>query len=485
MLQLKLESVEHKNVYRTVLVPENVSFFKLTIYVMAAFEIEILEEPIFESIIKNGNKEKREFLKIDANEEGEYPLDSQLLKDWFVKAGDEIIYTFADNISELKITLEKRILIPLKSNEPICLNGYGDLLTGKPIFIDMDSINDELKECHQFDAEEKQIEEFVEEEPDYKGLLQLSDEVKKLKPWEYFENSNVIVLDATRHVRFFVCIMGAGGQEYGIMIFDQNHYGSLYKILSGQPLPEDFHYDLEMMTVNFVNRDELTKEDYQLIKENGFSFRGKHNWIQFRVCNQGLVPAIPDSREVKILKLVLTMLKDVLDESKKGWKYPQTQLHEYPVFYYDNGELKNSLIRLKKIEEKKVYPFEISKQEKDKYKKKPKSQLRLEFDVKYLQSGVKLDEINRIAYPILAVFMDKATDQVISHRVLTIPKNPHNVQFILWDLLNELPNRPANIIVSKEVKQMVKGLEKELGLKITVGDLKHVRDLINSTEGML
>lgn len=481
MLQLKIESLKHRNVYRTILVPGNVSFFKLSFYIYAAFEVEEMDDPIFEVKIKNGEKGNREVIRIDAFDETEYPIEQQYLKDWFVKSGDEIHYTFAEDLPKLKITLEKRVLIPLQSDNPICLEGNGDLLKGNSISIDKDFINEELKFFHQMSDED--LRDSQSNNQDYQGLIQLADELKKEKPWEYFENAHILAFDITDDDIYFVCVMGSGGQEYGIMVFDQYHYDSLYKILSGEPLPKDFHYDLEMMTVNYVNRDELTKEDYQLIKDNGFSFRGKNNWIQFRVYNQGLVPTIPDGLEVGTLKKILKMTLDVLSQCKNGWKYPLLEEHMYPVFSYDQfGKLQNSIIRLKKVDEPPIVPLDIDKQEKGRYKRKPKSSVRLEFDVMYSSRGVKVEEINRIAYPIIALLVDKASGMVIGHNVLPVPKDPYNVQLLLWELLNELPYRPTNVIVSKEIKQMVKGLEKELGVKITVGDLKNIRELVKSTE---
>ncbi|MGE7942262.1 DUF7309 domain-containing protein [Lysinibacillus xylanilyticus] len=67
------------------------------------------------------------------------------------------------------------------------------------------------------------------------------------------------------------------------MIFDmENGYDSLAKILFENNISSDFTYSLNALTVNFVDREELDPEDYQLIKDCRISYRGKKNWIQFR-----------------------------------------------------------------------------------------------------------------------------------------------------------------------------------------------------------
>ncbi|WP_439778215.1 DUF7309 domain-containing protein [Lysinibacillus xylanilyticus] len=83
--------------------------------------------------------------------------------------------------------------------------------------------------------------------------------------------------------KVLVSVMGAGGEEFGLMIFDmENGYDSLAKILFEKNISSDFSYSLNALTVNFVDSEELDPEDYQLIKDCGMSYRGKKNWIQFR-----------------------------------------------------------------------------------------------------------------------------------------------------------------------------------------------------------
>ena len=92
--------------------------------------------------------------------------------------------------------------------------------------------------------------------------------------------------------------MGAGALEYGLLLYDEQlGYTSLMEVLKQEPLSEDYAINLSALVINFVDREDLDEEDYSLIKENGFSFRGDNNWIQFRSYFPGVFPTIPDANE--------------------------------------------------------------------------------------------------------------------------------------------------------------------------------------------
>lgn len=166
----------------------------------------------------------------------------------------------------------------MNSETPLCIAGAGKIHTGK-----LDKIN--LEEINELIGEDEEANSLLENlEPDNLTLLELTNDLKKLKPWQYLRDGEVVVIHfADIDYKVFVSVMVAGGEEFGLMIFDmENGYDSLAKILFEKNISSDFSYSLNALTVNFVDREELDPEDYQLIKDCGLSYRGKKNWIQFR-----------------------------------------------------------------------------------------------------------------------------------------------------------------------------------------------------------
>lgn len=308
LLQLRIESMRHKNAYRTILVPDTVSFSHILMYQMILFNLTTVKGPIFESVILNGEKGHWGYVQNTSNTIDE--LEGEELKTWFQQQGDEMHYKYANNSPIVKIILENRIVLPLNENIPTCLNGKGNLFTGKECFIDFQSINDKLKQVY---AQSITLTP-AQEEADFAGLLKISDRLKKMKPWIEITEEQVISLEITEESTYYVRILGSKQEQFGISI-------------STEPTFEKVD---NQMVIQFVNRNDLTKEDYKIIKENGFSFRGKNNWIQFRSYTHGNAPTIPNQQEVKILKSILKILAKVLTQKELNY----VQVHHQEKLCY-------------------------------------------------------------------------------------------------------------------------------------------------------
>lgn len=110
--------------------------------------------------------------------------------------------------------------------------------------------------------------------------------------------------------------------EYGLAIYiGAKGWKTINDIMSDQTT-DDFFYQLDSLCVYYVNRDELEKSDYELIKEQELSFRGEHNWIQFRSYKPGFVPWHPDVEDTKTLILVLQQMIQLVEQCKNGWQLP-------------------------------------------------------------------------------------------------------------------------------------------------------------------
>ena len=229
--------------------------------------------------------------------------------------------------------------------------------------------------------------------------------------------------------------MGAGGEEFGLMIFDMElGYNSLAKILYEKNLSSDFSYGLNAFTVNFVDREELDQADYLLIKDCGLSYRGKKNWIQFRSYQEGTHPERPNYLEVELLINVVNTMINIIEARKIGWEYPQVAEHQYPVFKVQmDGELQEIYILHINITKPTFECYEeISMFEKAQYKKKPKSALQLEYDLFYMPYSVEMEEMNRTVYPTVGIIVERGSNLVIEHEMFPMPKTPPAAQGVLW-----------------------------------------------------
>ena len=479
MLQIRIESSRQGHIFRVLLIDGNQTLFTLEFLISIVFELDDIDEAHFEITCHNG-KQINQIITLSGDLDGKLNSEDEIISDWFVKEGDEMFYRF-DNRGELKLTLEK-VMSNLQKPDT-CIEGEGHLNSNKKN-VDLEEMNAKLS-ISKFVTEMDDIDELLE--PDYLMLFQLADDFKKLKPWQYFYNEEIIALQVEDvNETFFVSVMGAGGQEYGLMVYDEDlGYQALVTILEGNQLPDDFHMELSALSVNFVNRSELDEEDYDLIKQCGLSYRGKKNWIMLRSYEPGLIPIIPMYTEVEILKLIVQAMINVTHMRMNGWQYPPVGKYEFPKFdVSETGEIE--LMQVIHVEPNKVVELaiEVNDIEKAQLKKKPKSTVQIEFDMFYLPYAVSEDGVERPLFPVLFVVLHSVSGEVLVHDMMPFPKLPVIQQQLFWQMLLEMPVLPSKVFVKKEMSQILQPLAKMAGVELVVSELPHIRHLKEIMEEM-
>lgn len=474
VIQLHIESKKKPEIYRKLLVPENSSFELLDEIILLSFDLRNSDYFDFEMVKKNGRVSKDKICFLPKND-SEFDTEEELVDEWFIKSGDEAIAQVIDGSESFTIRLESNVELPMNAESPICIAGAGNMHTGK-----IDKIN--LEEINELLMEDEEVESLLESiEPDYFSLLELTNDLKKLKPWQYLRDDEVVVIDfEDADSKVLVSVMGAGGQEFGLMIFDlELGYNSLEKILIEKNLSSDVSYSLNALTVNFVDREELDTADYLLIKDCGLSFRGKKNWIQFRSYLEGTHPERPNFLEVELLINVVNTMIHIIEARKIGWEYPQVATHQYPTFKVQtNGDLQEIYILHINMKKPTFECYEeISMFEKAQYKKKPKSALQLEYDLFYMPYGIEMEETDRTVYPIVGIVVERGSNLVIEHEMFPMPKTPPAAQGVLWAFLQSLEVRPSKVFVSKELRPMLQPLAKIVGVELVESELPGIREV--------
>ena len=75
------------------------------------------------------------------------------------------------------------------------------------------------------------------------------------------------------------------------------------------------------MTCIFGDRDELSKEELKIIKELGYKFRGRNQWLYFRFFKPGYYTYILDNDEVieltHVFKNLFMSLRAIIEKKMK------------------------------------------------------------------------------------------------------------------------------------------------------------------------
>ena len=102
----------------------------------------------------------------------------------------------------------------------------------------------------------------------------------------------------------YCSILGAGRTEFGLGIFLGNKgYRRYLSLMAEEPSSQDFDETImsPMLTMLFANREDLQKEDLEVIRSLGLRFRGRGAWPLFRSQKPGYPPWFLDGEEAIFL----------------------------------------------------------------------------------------------------------------------------------------------------------------------------------------
>ncbi|WP_312755225.1 DUF7309 domain-containing protein [Rummeliibacillus suwonensis] len=480
ILQLHIQALNTPTaIYRTVLIPDGFTFDDLGTVIESSFDIMHSESYIFNMITSNGEKQDYIFIGIDYENDflisKEEILDDEetFLYEWFQKGKDEAIYTVAVEEYELKIEVQKILEPDSTISYPLCIDAKGRMSqtdTEQPV--DLEEINEDIQlgELLSSDRFDEVMKDTLEETPDWQTLFQVADQLKKLKPWQYFDDNQIVAIqDPFTKEIYFCSVLGGAGMEYGLAIYiGAKGWKTINDIMSDQTT-DDFFYQLDSLCVYYVNRDELEKSDYELIKEQELSFRGEHNWIQFRSYKPGFVPWHPDVADTKTLILVLQQMIQLVEQCKNGWQLPFFEDSSLCVTRHidSHGEWIESVFQIKDPleEDVQIYPalsdFEIVQ-----IKKKKHSNLKLEFELFYLPQAVEDPTYNRPFFPVFCVAIDRNTGMVCYQQILPPQINAAMAQGEFVYALKQLSVRPQTLFVTPKINHYLEPLAQKLNITL-------------------
>lgn len=137
----------------------------------------------------------------------------------------------------------------------------------------------------------------------WKVLYETATRIKELKPWEKFWDQDIIGIQYEKEEdTVFFSILGRSGECYGIVAYEGYEGLNSFLMLTMQDhmnLSVDYAmFNQRNLTCYWGNRDELTDKQRKIIKNLGYSYRGKNQWLYFLSFEPGYYPYNLDSEEV-------------------------------------------------------------------------------------------------------------------------------------------------------------------------------------------
>jgi hypothetical protein len=151
----------------------------------------------------------------------------------------------------------------------------------------------------------------------WKALYQAALDFKEIEAWTWMYDSDVFgVQDPVTREIGYCCIMGNLGEMFALALYlGSEGLESYLRIASEPPLdPSEAFEELmsqKCLMASFANRDELVKEDRQVIKRLGLKFRGRNAWPLFRSYRPAYHPWYLTADEARFLTLALQQAREV------------------------------------------------------------------------------------------------------------------------------------------------------------------------------
>lgn len=148
----------------------------------------------------------------------------------------------------------------------------------------------------------------------WRRLYQLAGRLKELAPWEWMEEIDLFgVQDPERGTLNFVGIMGLIKEHFALALYLGPQ--SLHRFIelhrrSGPPDLEEL-LNTPQLQLSFEDRDQVQKEDRQVLKQLGLSFRGANSWPLWRSYRPGFLPWLIDAEEARLLELAIEQALEV------------------------------------------------------------------------------------------------------------------------------------------------------------------------------
>lgn len=136
----------------------------------------------------------------------------------------------------------------------------------------------------------------------WRALYEAATKIKERKPWETFGDMDLIgIQTGPEEDTAFFCILGKNGDCYGVVVYEGYEGLNTYMMLAMQQslhlMPEYAMSNQKNLTCYWGNRDELTAKQRQTIKELGYKYRGKNQWLYFMSFEPGYCPYNLDADE--------------------------------------------------------------------------------------------------------------------------------------------------------------------------------------------
>lgn len=316
-----------------------------------------------------------------------------------------------------------------------------------------------------------------------------------LYPWAYFDDDDLVAVENPANGEMGYCaVMGSGGIERGLAMYrgDEGLAGYLGLLSGAFDGESEEMLDLSnVLYASLADREELTKEERDIIRGLGLRYRGRGRWPMFQAVKPGFMPSSLQADEAEFLAAALRGMTDytaTVIKSGVSVEYAgnvEENVRLVLTRYLVNGEWHNRWEPL-------MFPLpppspDYPDQERLQRlaESKPRTDSVWELSIFYLHLPVGQDSEGRLYFPTSSLLVEADSGIVIPELLSEPDPSDTDRQEMLVKQLEALPGLPAEIVVNApRIGHIVEPVATPLGIPIYVGEtpaLWAVKDELQGT----
>ncbi|GLB61528.1 plasmid pRiA4b ORF-3 family protein [Cytobacillus sp. NCCP-133] len=482
-------------IWRRLLVDSELMLPELHETIQLAFDWQGYHLHCFEARKTNGMRLTDRFISIGVNDEeqvffSEYEFDEreEKLSNWLVKEKDKLVYVydFGDDWRH-EIVLEKILPVEPGHTYPYCVKamrgpaaedsggfweGEGEREELNPKELQAD-INDALTSIARTAESAAQVQEDHHRNgSNRRRLLQLAKEFNEQALWQWLDDDQIFAVQHPESGELAYCsIMGAAGQEFGLAAFIGNEGLQYLKgVLSGKYDNEAAFFENRSMVLSFDNRNALSPEDYDIIKAEGISFRGKNKWPLFRSLVPGYHPWFLSDEEAEWFSIILERAFDVCYKVKEGLEIADRFSQRDTCYAQVPARKQGEVVWTDKIipvlaedaarESSKLLISDLDLQRVKSIKKKYNTPL--EIGVFYTLNAVQDSPDDKPYFPEVFLAAERKGHTVVFHDLFSKEDREARIQMAFIQLVNHIQASPREVWVTQSTYLILKPVLEKL-----------------------
>lgn len=268
---------------------------------------------------------------------------------------------------------------------------------------------------------------------EWRELYNVAIKLHKMRPWIKLSILDLIMIFLKGKEEPCLCsVMGQLGEMYGVSVYiGDEAITDFFQLINNNDIPHNQMIRYQNNTIcYFGSREELVKEEREIIKKLGIKFRGKNNWIYFRVNEKGYSPYMPDKDQVLMITEILKNLYMAIGALNEGLN---VRFKEGKSLFRVFNEERDLWLNF----EGNIYipgeRYMVAKIDDELFlkrlKKQPRTNNILEVDVIYLSTFMRSKILEKMRLMKFALVIDEETGELFRQEMVTLEDNKMDILF--------------------------------------------------------